>query len=158
MTIASEICVALAEERFKHTLTVDGKPQEVEFIVEPPNVGTRRAYTAYLENLAIQSVINHRSSYGKEYKEVRADLATSAAAGKFKWGGEVWGTSLADDENATELCYMVLKQRHPELSRLDFKTLFEAEDTMIDDDDNEVKCWKGRKIFNAIVEFIKRPN
>jgi hypothetical protein len=154
------------------------------YILEPPNGDTRRFYCEYLEECAIVgSGIMYRMA-GRLPPALLKDVATATAENVgmhlFDWGGKRWSDSLNVTANWKRLAILTLGQKGTDgknknadfvsvefgesvIDRMWDKELPTPKKVQVstgsngDTETRELKTY-GDQIWNALQEFLNRPN
>ncbi len=146
----------------------------MELIFRPALPGVKKAFTSYLESVAVRSLARHRIEYTPDdYMTSLKNLPISFASKVFNWGRKDWQDALQDDENLQELAFLMLTQEISpgmKLNEIDRKTVKDLWDEQYWND-GDLFCQEllakgigpeyitfGAKITNIMTTFINRPN
>lgn len=154
----------------EETITYNG----MKFVFRPPNGKTKKAFTSYLESVAVRALARHRMDFiPEDYATSLRELTLAFGSKCFNWGTKRWTESLNDDENVQELAFIMLSQEsspNMKLNEIDRATVSEMWDQPYFDE-GDLFCQQllskgvdqeyitiGSKIANIITNFINRPN
>jgi hypothetical protein len=148
----ADITIALAEDWIEDDT---GK----KYKLTPPNYNTHRAYTTYLEQMALEAIQRNKKSLGREYQETRSGWATACARGDYEWGGRACAESFDSTERVKEFCFLTMCQSNENLPRQEFERIWSLPDKFKNPETGEEEDGiKGHNIWIKILGFLKRPN
>lgn len=131
------------------------------YTVEEPNEGTRADHARFIAEQAIAFVRKNKRLYGEDYLAVYERITCKAAAGGFRFMGAAWWDAVqAHDANWQELAYLVLKQKHPEVTKAEIVAWWNDEGGVVLNDatKEDEPTVKGGELVDKIIRLASRPN
>lgn len=133
---------------------------KVSYILKRPTIGTRKAYSRYLEQNAIEFVQRNRVTLAGDFAAALAAVCRRGGSNSYGWKGEIFAESLRDDECFQELAYLILAQENPRFDRGIIEKLWDAPGGLIvNEATGEGKeATLGEELVQKIVRLINSPN